>query len=364
MSKNETEDRVKVGITHGDINGIAYEIIIKTLSIPHIMELCTPIVYGSSKIASYYKKTLNLPDFNLNLVRNAESAIHKRANIINIYDKEVKIDMGQSTEVGGQLALLSLDAAVKDLKNNLIDVLVTAPINKKNIQSPSFVFPGHTEYLAEKFQARDHLMLMVSDKLRVGVITGHVPLKNVASLLTTDLVLSKIRIMHESLAKDFGIKRARIAVLGLNPHSGDDGVIGSEENEIIIPAIKKAKEEGIFVFGPYSADGFFGSSSFSHFDGILAMYHDQGMIPFKTLVFEKGVNFTAGLPVIRTSPAHGTAYEIVGKNQASAESFKEALYLAVDIFRNRKMHKELTANPLKLTILDEERPGSEPKLDL
>ncbi len=364
MIKPESEERIKVGITQGDINGIGYEVIIKTLANPHILELCTPVIYGSSKVASYHKKTLDVPDFNLNLVRNAESAIHKRSNIINVYDKEVKIDLGISTEIAGQLSFLSLKAAVEDLKNKHIDVLVTAPINKKNIQSQDFRFAGHTEYLAEKFEVKDYLMLMVSSAIRIGIITGHVPLKDIPSLLNIDLILSKIRILNKSLLQDFGIKRARIAVLGLNPHSGDGGMFGTEEQDIIIPAINKTKEEGIFVFGPYSADGFFGSSSFTHFDAVLAMYHDQGLIPFKTLAFESGVNYTAGLPIIRTSPVHGTAYEIAGKNQASANSFKEALYLAIDMFRNRKMYKELTSNPIKFTVHDEEKPGSEPKLVL
>jgi 4-hydroxythreonine-4-phosphate dehydrogenase len=365
MTKPEIiEEIIKVGITQGDINGIGYEVIIKTLSNPRILELCTPIVYGSSKVASYHRKTLDVPEFNLNLVRSAEFAVQKRANIINVYEKEVKIDLGLSTETAGQLSLLSLDAAVEDLKHNHIDVLVTAPINKKNIQSSTFKFPGHTEYLANKFGTNDYLMLMVSNNIRVGVVTGHIPLKDISSSINSNLILSKIKILNESLTKDFGIRRPRIAVLGLNPHSGDGGVLGTEEQEIIIPAINKAKEENIFAFGPYAADGFFGSSAFTHFDAILAMYHDQGLIPFKTLTFESGVNFTAGLPIIRTSPAHGTAYELAGKNQASPDSFREALYLALDIYRNRKQHISLTSNPLKFTIHDEEKPGSEPKLVL
>jgi len=364
MTKPDTDERIKIGITQGDINGIGYEVIIKTLSNPHILELCTPIVYGSSKVASYHRKTLDVSEFNLNLVKNAEMAVHKRANIINVFDKEVKIDIGTSTDIAGQLSLLAIEAAVEDLKNNNIHALITAPINKKNIQSDKFHFPGHTEYIAEKFGVKDHLMLMVSNNLRIGVVTGHIPLKDVPSAITEEIILSKIRIMNESLNKDFGIRRAHIAVLGLNPHCGDDGVIGVEEQNIIIPAIKKAKEDGLFVFGPYSADGFFGSGNFAKFDGILAMYHDQGLAPFKTISFDYGVNFTAGLPVIRTSPAHGTAYELAGKNLSSPDSFREALYLAVDICRNRKMNKKITANPLKFTILDEEKQGSEPKLVL
>lgn len=362
MAKQEQDERIKIGISQGDINGIGYEVIIKTLAHQRVLEICTPIVYGSSKVASYHRKTLDLQEFNLNLVKNAESAVSRRANIVNIYDKEVKIDLGISTEIAGQLSLLSLEAAVEDLKHNNIDALVTAPINKKNIQSPNFRFPGHTEYLAEKFGTKDFLMLMVSNNVRVAVVTGHVPLKEVSGMLTEELIFSKIKILNESLLKDFGIRRARIAVFGMNPHAGDNGVLGNEENTIIIPAIKKAKEEGIFAFGPFSADGFFGSSSFTKYDAVLAMYHDQGLIPFKTLTFDTGVNYTAGLPIVRTSPAHGTAYELAGKNQASPESFREALFLAVDICKNRRMHKQLTANPLKISVQDEERPGSEPKL--
>lgn len=362
MSKPEHDERIKIGISQGDINGIGYEVIIKTLAHPRVLEMCTPIVYGSSKVASYHRKTLDIPEFNLNLVKNAESAIARRANIINIYDKEVKIDLGISTEIAGQLSLLSLETAVEDLKHKNIDALVTAPINKKNIQSQNFKFPGHTEYLAEKFGVKDFLMLMVSNNVRVGVVTGHIPLKQVPNVLNEELIYSKIKILNESLLKDFGIRRARIAVFGLNPHAGENGVLGDEENTIIIPAIKKAKGEGIFAFGPFSADGFFGSSSFVKFDAVLAMYHDQGLIPFKTLTFDTGVNYTAGLPIVRTSPAHGTAYELAGKNQSSPDSFREALYLAVDICRNRRMHGQLTANPLKFSVQDEEKPGSEPKL--
>lgn len=362
MAKPEQDERYKIGISQGDINGIGYEVIIKTLANPRVLEMCTPVVYGSSKVASYHRKTLDIPDFNLNLVKNAEAAILRRSNIVNVYDKEVKIDLGISTEIAGQLSLFSLEAAVEDLKHKHIDALVTAPINKKNIQSQNFRFPGHTEYLAEKFETKDFLMLMVSNNVRVGVVTGHIPLKDVPIVLTEELIYSKIKILHESLLKDFGIRRGRIAVFGLNPHAGDNGVLGNEETNIIITAIKKAKDEGIFAFGPYSADGFFGSSSFTKFDAVLAMYHDQGLIPFKTLTFGTGVNYTAGLPIVRTSPAHGTAYELAGKNQSSPESFREALYLAVDICRNRRTYNRLTVNPLKISVQDEERPGSEPKL--
>jgi len=343
----EHDSKPVVGITHGDINSISYEIIVKSFIDNRIFELLTPVVYGSSKVASYHRKTLNVGDFTFNLIKRADTANPKRANIVNIHDQEVKIDLGKSTPIAGELALLSLEAAIEDLKKNLIDVLVTAPINKKNIQSKEFHFPGHTEYLANKFGVTDYLMLMVSHNLRIGVITGHIPLREVPVHLTEELIINKIKILNHSLLQDFGIRSPRIAILGLNPHAGDEGLLGKEEIEIIKPAIDKANELGIRVFGPFPADGFFGSSNFTQFDGVLAMYHDQGMLPFKSLSFDSGVNFTAGLPIIRTSPAHGTAYEIAGKDIASADSFRAALYLACDIFNNRRDYKEMTANPLQ-----------------
>lgn len=344
---SDPETKPVVGITHGDINSISYEIIIKTFVDNRIFELLTPVVYGSSKVASYHRKTLNVSDFTFNLIKRADTANPKRANIVNINDQEVKIDLGKSTQLAGELALLSLETAIEDLKKKYLDVLVTAPINKKNIQSKDFHFPGHTEYLANKFGVTDYLMLMVSNSLRIGVITGHIPLREVINQLSEELILKKIKILNQSLLQDFGIQSPRIAILGLNPHAGDEGLLGKEEAEIIKPAIDKANEQGIRTFGPFPADGFFGSSSFTQFDGILAMYHDQGMLPFKALSFESGVNFTAGLPIIRTSPAHGTAYEIAGKDIASPNSFREAVYLACDIFNNRREYELITANPLK-----------------
>lgn len=340
-------ERVKVGITHGDLNGIGYEIILKTFQDPRMLETLTPVVYGSSKIASYHKKTLNISEINLNLVKNAASLVSKRVNIVNITHEEVKIDLGKSTEIAGQLALSALETAIQDLKSNHIDVLVTAPINKKNIQSANFKFPGHSEYLADKFDCREHLMLMVADRLRIGVVTGHIPLKDVPGTITTEMILKKIILMNNSLLKDFGIQKPKIAVLGLNPHAGDQGVIGTEEGSVISPAIEQAWKKNIIVYGPYSSDGFFGSDNFMKFDGILAMYHDQGLIPFKALSFDKGVNFTAGLPIVRTSPAHGTAYEIAGTDAASPNSFREAVHLAVQIHNHRLEYKELTSNPLE-----------------
>jgi 4-hydroxythreonine-4-phosphate dehydrogenase len=345
----EKEKRIRIGITHGDMNGIGYEIIIKTLQDQRLMELYTIIVYGSSKVASYHRKALNLNEFNFNVIKKADQAHPRRPNIINIHDEEIKIDLGKSTSVAGDLALLSLEAACEDLQKNNIDVVVTAPINKKNIQSPGFHFQGHTEYFANKFSSENYLMLMINNVLRIGVVTGHIPLNKVKEALTEELILSKIQVMNQSLKRDFGIVKPRIAILAVNPHAGDEGLIGDEEKTVILPAIEKAYAQNILAFGPYPADGFFGASSFKNFDGILAMYHDQGMLPFKLMSFDEGVNFTAGLSIVRTSPAHGTAYDLAGKNEASPEAFRNALYLAGDIFMRRLEYDELHANQLKTT---------------
>ena len=352
---SEIENKPVIGITHGDINSISYEIITKSLADNRIFDFFTPVVYGSSKVASYYRKMLNVSDFAFNLIKKADMANPKRANIININDQEIKIEAGKSTSIAGELALHSLESAIDDLKKGLIDVMVTAPINKYNIQSKDFHFPGHTEYLASKFDARDFLMLMVSNSIRIGVVTGHIPLREVADTITEELLMRKIKILHQSLLQDFGIRNPRIAILGINPHASDNGLLGTEETKIIKPTIDKAFDAGMMVFGPYPADGFFGSSVFTEFDGILAMYHDQGMLPFKTLAFDSGVNYTAGLPIIRTSPAHGTAYDIAGKDKASAESFRAALYLATDIYNNRRRYAEMTVNPLELSKQETER---------
>lgn len=349
--ENETNQQsqaaqVRIGFTHGDVNGIGYEIIIKTLADERIIEMITPVVFGHSKVASYHRKTLSVRNFNFNLIKRTDLANPRRANIVNITDREVKLDVGVETATGGEMAYLSLKAATEALDNREIDAIVTAPINKKNIQSRNFSFPGHTEFLADHYRVADYLMLMISDSLRIGVITGHIPINKVSEAITQELVLKKIRILDESLQKDFAIRKPRIAVLGLNPHAGDNGLIGSEEIEVIGPAIKQAFDDGILVYGPYPADGFFGSSNYTKFDGILAMYHDQGMLPFKSLAFDSGVNFTAGLPIVRTSPAHGTAYDIAGKNIADESSMRSAVYLASDIVRNRLDYNEMTANPL------------------
>ncbi|MBC8489305.1 MAG: 4-hydroxythreonine-4-phosphate dehydrogenase PdxA [Bacteroidetes bacterium] len=342
------DNKVRVGITHGDFNGISYEIIIKTFEDPRMLEMFTPVIYGSSKVASYYRKTLNILDVTFNLIKKADYANPKRANIINCYDKEVKIEIGKLSEKAGELAYLALERAIEDLNRGKIDILVTAPINKNNIQSEKFNFSGHTDYLADKYEAKDHIMMMVSNNVRIGIITGHIPLKDVHSKISEDLVLNKINVMNKSLQMDFGINKPKIAVLGLNPHAGDGGLIGKEEIEIITPAINKANDENILTFGPYPADGFFGSANYTNFDGILAMYHDQGMIPFKAFSFDHGINFTAGLPIVRTSPAHGTAFDIAGKNIASPDSFRQAIFSAIDIYKNRKLYEELNKNPLPL----------------
>ena len=351
------QHKLRVGITHGDINGIGYEVIIKTLSDSRLLETCTPIVYGSPKVAAYHRKALDVELFSFNQIAHAREANSKRVNIINCVDEEIRVELGKSTPEAGEAALLSLQAAVKDLKSGDIDVIVTAPINKENIQSEHFKFPGHTEFFASEFASKNYMMLMVSDQLKIGVVTGHIPLQQVSPSLTKEKILSNIRILHKTLMEDFSLHKPRIAVLGLNPHAGDKGVIGTEDQEIIRPAIKQANEEGIIALVPFPADGFFGSNDFRKFDAVLAMYHDQGLIPFKVLAFESGVNFTAGLPVIRTSPGHGTAYEIAGTGVASEDSFRNAIYLAIDVFESRKLYKELSKNPLKHHEID--RTGGE-----
>ena len=342
-----SSQRIKVGITQGDINGISYEVILKTLSDNRINEICTPVIYGSSKVAAYHRKALNIEHINLNSIKTADEANPKAANIINCIDENIRVELGKSTTQAGEASIAALKAAADDLKNSKIDVLVTAPINKYNVQSKNFNFPGHTEFLEKDFSANDVVMLMVSDLLRIGVVAGHVPISKVPSYITLDIILRKLRILSNSLTRDFGIRTPRIAVLGLNPHAGDNGVLGDEEIKIITPAIETARKENIMALGPYPADGFFGSDNFKHFDAVLAMYHDQGLAPFKAIVFENGVNYTAGLEIIRTSPAHGTAYELAGKDEANPNSFRQALYLAIDIYKNRKKQKELTKNPLQ-----------------
>ncbi len=346
---SEKEIKAKIGISHGDINGIGYEIILKTFADSRMLEMCTPILYGSAKIATYYKKAMAVSDFIFNPIKSAEQAGNKKFNIISINNEEIKIEPGKSTSIAGELAFASLEAAITDVQKGLLDALVTAPINKKNIQSPSFDFPGHTEYLQKRLNTDDSLMIMVCNKLRIGILTSHLALQDVPKAITVDFLLKKIKTMSHSLQRDFAIHRPKIAVLALNPHAGDGGVIGKEDMNVVEPAIKKAQEQGLLVHGPYPADGFFGSQEYAKFDGVLAMYHDQGLIPFKLLSFKEGVNFTAGLPIVRTSPSHGTAYELAGKDKASSESFRQAVYLACDILNNRKMYDEITKDPLKIS---------------
>lgn len=337
---------ILAGISQGDINGIGYEVIIKALSDPTINDICTPIVYGSPKVAAYHRKALNVNNFSFNNIRTPDEAHSKKANMINCLDN-VRVELGKSTPQGGEAALISMEKAVEDLKAGKIDVLITAPIDKHNVQSESFHYAGHTDYLRDKAGAQEALMFMISESMRIGIATDHVPLKKVSELITLDLLMRKIRLMNQSLILDFGIRRPKIAVLGLNPHAGDNSLLGSEEAEIIAPAIEKAQKEGIFAFGPFPSDGFFGAGSFTKFDGILAMYHDQGLTPFKALSFDSGVNFTAGLSFVRTSPVHGTAFDIAGRGEASENSFRQAIYLACDIFRNRETYAEISKNPLK-----------------
>jgi 4-hydroxythreonine-4-phosphate dehydrogenase len=345
--------KIRVGITQGDINGISYEVIIKTLLDNRIFDICIPVVYGSPKVAAYHRKALNIDNFSFNTIKSPEEANPKRANLINCISDNVRVELGKSTPMAGEASYKSLDAAAKDLENNKIDVIVTGPINKYNIQSDKFSFAGHTEFFESRFKSDSVLMLMVSDLFKVGVVTAHIPINKVAEYITKDNVLTKIRILNRSLMADFLVRKPRIAVLGLNPHAGDNGVIGDEENKEIIPALKAARDEDISAFGPFSADGFFGTNAFTRFDGIIAMYHDQGLIPFKAMTYEGGVNFTAGLTIVRTSPAHGTAYELAGKDEALPDSFRKAIYLACDIYNNRQAYKEMTSNPLKTHNISE-----------
>ncbi|MFA7401968.1 MAG: 4-hydroxythreonine-4-phosphate dehydrogenase PdxA [Bacteroidales bacterium] len=330
---------IVVGITHGDINSISYELIMKTFKDQRMMEFCCPVVYGSSKVVSFYKKIFTKSvdsNFKFNIIKQAKQATLKNPNLINITENEIKIDIGEITEIAGDSARLSLETATKDIMNGNIDVLVTCPINKQNVFSDTFNYTGHTEYFASITKTKNFLMLMVADSLRIGTVTTHCALSEVSSLITKELILKKINILHQSLCNDFNITKPRIAVLSLNPHAGDNKLFGTEEKDIILPAIEEAFNNKIYAFGPFAADGLFGSGEFRKYDGILAMYHDQAMIPFKLLSFDEGVNYTAGLPFIRTSPAHGSAMNIAGKDIASINSFRNAVYLACDIFKNRQ----------------------------
>lgn len=338
-------NKIIVGISLGDLNGIGVEVILKTFEDNRMLDFCTPVIFGSSKIISFHKKALN-NSIQINEITSIDEINHAKLNLLNIWNEDVEVEIGKASKVSGEYAAKSLEHSVEQLKKNKIDVLLTAPINKETIQSETFCFPGHTEFLEEKLDGKS-LMILMTNELRIGLITGHIPIAKVAETISPELIKEKVEIMHQSLRQDFGINKPKIAVLGLNPHCGDKGVIGKEEDLIIKPTIDKIKENGKLVYGPYSADGFFGSKTYEKFDGILAMYHDQGLAPFKALSFGNGVNYTAGLSEIRTSPDHGTGFDIAGKNIADPSSFKAALFTAIDVFKSRKEYKELTKNPLK-----------------
>jgi len=348
-------EKLKIGISIGDINGIGLEVIIKTLADSRIFDYCTPVVYGHTKVASFHRRSVQVHDLNFNVIDNPGQAQHKKANLINCWDEDVKIELGRVTATGGLYAFKSLERATTDLVAGHIDALVTAPINKDNIQSEHFNFPGHTEYLQQRDNAPGVLMFLISETLRVGVVTGHIPVAQVAQSLTIEGILAKLKLMNTCLKQDFWIRKPKIAVLGLNPHAGDNGLIGDEEKNIIIPAIEEARAADILALGPYPADGFFANAAYMQFDAVLAMYHDQGLIPFKQISFESGVNYTAGLSFVRTSPDHGTAYDIAGKNMASEISFREALFEAVNIVKRRRETNTLNENPLQFTKLSRDR---------
>ena len=340
------ECKIKVGITQGDINGVGYEVILKTLSDPHIVELCTPVVYGSAKVAAYHRKALDIPAVNFNIISDASAADENKVNLITCVDDDVKVEIGKATAIGGEAAYAALERAAADMEAGSIDVLLTAPINKHAIQSDKFDFPGHTEYLERRLgNGQKALMILLNDTLRVALVSGHVPVSKVSSVVPKETILEKLQIFEQSLRQDFCVVKPRIAVLALNPHAGDDGLLGTEP-----------------WFWPYPADGFFGTGHYRQFDGVLAMYHDQGLAPFKAIAMEDGVNYTAGLPVVRTSPDHGTAYDIAGQNRADEQSFRHALYLAIDVFRNRSFYKEITASPLRKQYFD--KSGDKEVLDL
>lgn len=334
-----------VGISLGDLNGIGIEVILKTFADKRMLEFCTPVLFGSSKVVSFHKKALNIQT-PVHGIQSLEKVVHGKINLLNIWNDELKITLGTASKDLGKYAFQSLQRAVLALKESKIDVLLTAPINKDTIQSEDFNFPGHTEYLQDNFDGNS-LMILMNDELRIGLLTGHIPVSEVASSITQELIEEKFAIMYQSLKQDFGIPKPKIAILGLNPHSGDNGLIGKEEQEIIAPTIKKIRDTGKLVFGPYAADGFFGSKTYKQFDGILAMYHDQGLAPFKALSFGAGVNYTAGLNKIRTSPDHGTGLDIAGKGTANPDSFKEALFTGLKVYRNRKEYLEMTKNILE-----------------
>lgn len=342
----EQERKIRVAITQGDTNGVGYEVILKVFADPEMLELCTPIIYGSPKIAAYHRKALDL-ETNFSIINSAEEMRDGRLNLLTCFDEEIKIELGQPSQEAGQAALMALDRVMTDFRSGFYDVLVTAPINKATIQSPGFQFPGHTEYIETSVgDGQKALMILMNDSLRVALVTTHLPVKDIAKAITKEAIVEKATVFHQALKRDFRVSSPRIAVLSLNPHAGDDGLLGSEEKDVIAPAIEELAAKGVQAFGPYAADGFFGSGTYDHFDGVLAMYHDQGLAPFKAIALESGVNYTAGLPIVRTSPDHGTAYDIAGQGCADENSMRQAIYTAIDVFRNRQFYDEPLQNPL------------------
>ena len=357
------DNKIKIGITQGDVNGVGYEVILKTFADPVMLELCTPVIYGSPKVAAYHRKSLDL-QASFSIINSASEAADNRLSVVNCTDDEVKVEFAKPDPEAGKAALKALERAVEEYKEGLVDVIVTAPINKHTIQSEEFAFPGHTEYIEERLgEGQKSLMILMKNDFRMALATTHIPVRDIASTITKELIEEKITIFQNCLKQDFGITAPRIAVLSLNPHAGDGGLLGTEEQEVIIPAMKQMEAKGILCYGPYAADGFMGSGNYTHFDGILAMYHDQGLAPFKTLAMEDGVNYTAGLPVVRTSPAHGTAYDIAGKGVASEDSFRQAVYVAIDVYRNRQRDKEARVNPLRKQYYEKRDDSDKLKLD-
>ncbi|MCL7754574.1 4-hydroxythreonine-4-phosphate dehydrogenase PdxA [Polaribacter sp. Z022] len=340
----DKSDKIIVGISIGDLNGIGLEVVLKTFQDKRMLDFCTPLLFGSTKVVSFHKKALKL-DTQVHGITSLNQINHNKVNVLNIWKEEVAIEFGKATEISGKYAAKSLETAVKFLKEKKINILLTAPINKETIQSENFKFPGHTEYLEANLDGKS-LMILMTEELRIGLITGHIPISKVSEAITPELILEKVNTMYTSLVEDFGINKPKVAVLSLNPHCGDKGVIGVEDDEIISPTIEEIKKSGKLVFGPYAADGFFGSETYKQFDGVLATYHDQGLAPFKALSFGNGVNYTAGLSEIRTSPDHGTGFDIAGKNKANPSSFKEALFTAIQVFKTKKEYKELSKNTL------------------
>jgi len=356
MSDTNKDQRLRVAVTCGDPNGVGMETIMKVFSDTRMLELITPVIYAHPELVKVNKKANSIEEFNYNTVNSASEALNKKVNLVPVVkEMTFQVEFGKATKEAGEFSFRSIEAAVNDLAANRVDVLVTCPINKDTIQGKEFNFPGHTEYLARIAGTDKVLMFLVGQSLRVGVVTGHLPLRDVSAAITKEKIIEKLGLMRDSLIRDFGVSSPRIAVLGLNPHAGDNGLLGTEEKEIIGPAIREAADKGWYVFGPFGADGFFGSAAFRKFDAVLAMYHDQGLTPFKALAFETGVNYTAGLPIVRTSPDHGTAYDLAGKGVADESSLRAAIYTAVDVYQKRREYREYSSNPLARQDVKESR---------